>query len=608
MRPRSRVAVWRLANGAGAAAQGTSAARTGWVPATGAATTDPASPSGTPVPARATVPAEARDDGRPPASARHAASASPRHPWAGARRLLLLALREDRLRIVLWTLGLGAMALFTVPSVESAYGGAEGMQARAEVAGNPAAVLINGPTFATGELSLGSMIASELGMMTFLAVAVMSILLVTRHTRGEEDSGRSDLVRALPNGRFAPAVAALGSMAIANLAVAVGMALALQGHGLPQRDLVAFCASVAAAGLFFGGLAAVTAQIADHSRAASGLALTVLGASFVLRGIGDARDPVDGSALSWVSPLSWLQQMRPWIDLSWWPLALTLVSAATLVAVASALGARRDLGAGLVPGRRGRRTAGRWLSSPVGLAVHELRGDVVAWGAGLAAFAALFGAMTTTIEEALADVPMMRDWMALDPGAVSDTLQASMLSYFSLGTAAFAVAATLHLRHEEQAGTAAVTVVDGPGRLRWLASWVLVACLGTVVVQAVSGAGLGLGVAIDTGDWSAPWQLTVNALVALPAVLVFVGLVVFLFGVVPRLVLLAWGLVVWALFATIFGVLLELPEWAMDLSPIEASPRVPYEEVTVTPLLVMLGLAVALGAVGTVAFRRRDLG
>jgi ABC-2 type transport system permease protein len=100
----------------------------------------------------------------------------------------------------------------------------------------------------------------------------------------------------------------------------------------------------------------------------------------------------------------------------------------------------------------------------------------------------------------------------------------------------------------------------------------------------------------------------VSALVALPAVLVFVGLVVFLFGVVPRLVLLAWGLVVWALFATIFGVLLELPGWAMDLSPIEASPRVPYEDVTAMPLLVMLGLAVALGAVGTVAFRRRDLG
>jgi ABC-2 type transport system permease protein len=608
MRPRSRVAERRSAAGAAAAAQRESMARTGWGSSARSATESPVAAAGIPVTTPGWVPGAAEDAGGPPASGKHVASANPRRPWAGARRLLLLALREDRLRIVLWTVGLGAMALFTVPSVESAYGGAEGMEARAEVASNPAAVLINGPTFATGDLTFGSMIASELGMMTFLAVAVMSILLVTRHTRAEEDSGRSDLVRALPNGRFAPAVAALGSMAIANLAVAAGLALALQGHGLPQLDLVAFCASVAAAGLFFGGLATVTAQIADHSRAATGLALTILGASFVLRGIGDARDPVDGSALSWVSPLAWLQQMRPWIELRWWPLALTLGAAAVLVAIASTLGARRDLGAGLVPSRRGRRTAGRWLSSPAGLAVHELRGDAVAWGTGLAAFAALFGAMTTTIEEALTDIPMMRDWMALDPGAVSDTLQASMLSYFTLGSAAFAVAAALHLHHEEQAGTAAVAVVDGPGRLRWLGSWILVVCLGTVVVQAVSGAGLGLGIAIDTGDWSAPLDLTLDALVAIPALLVFVGLVVFLFGVLPRLVLLAWGLVVWALFATIFGVLLELPSWAMDLSPIEASPRVPYEDLTAPPVLVLLGIAVALGAAGTLAFRRRDLG
>ncbi|GAA4408778.1 exporter of polyketide antibiotics [Fodinibacter luteus] len=532
---------------------------------------------------------------------------SPRHPYAGSRRLLRLALREDRLRIVLWTVGLTSMALFTAPSVESAYGGAEGMEARAAVAGNPAAVLINGPTFAPDNDTLGSMIASELGMMTFLAVGVMSILLVVRHTRAEEDSGRSDLVRALGNGRFAPAVAALGSMTVANLAVATGMFLGLQGHGLPGVDLVAFSLSIAAAGVVFGALAAVTAQVADHARPASAMALTVLGLSYVLRGIGDARDPVDGSWLSWVSPLAWLQQMRPWVELRWWPLALTLAAAVGLVGLASVLGARRDLGAGLVPSRAGRSTARPWLSSPAGLAAHELRGDLIAWGAGLAAFAILFGALTTTMEQALADVPMMQDWMALDPGAVRDSLLAAMISYFTVGTAAFAVSATLHLHHEEDAGTAAVAVVDGPGRLRWLLSWVAVVAAATVVVQVLGGLGLGIGFGIDTGDWSGALDLVVHSLVGVPAVLVFVGVVVALFGLVPRLVMLAWALVSWALFAMIFGMLLELPEWAMSLSPIEASPRVPYEDLAVTPLIVLLGITLVLGVAGTLGFLRRDI-
>jgi ABC-2 type transport system permease protein len=534
--------------------------------------------------------------------------ARPRQPYAGAGQLLALALREDRLRIALWTLGLTAMALFTVPSVESAYGGTEGAQVRAEVAGNPAAVLINGPTFAPDNVTLGSMIASELGMMTSLAVAVMSILLVSRHTRAEEDSGRSDLVRSLGNGRFAPTVAALGSMTVANLAVAAGLVIGLQGHGLPQLDTVAFGLSMVGAGVVFGSLAAVTAQVADHARPATAMALTVLGTSYVLRGIGDARDPVDGSALSWVSPLAWVQQMRPYVELRWWPLALTLATAVLLVGLASTLGARRDLGAGLVPTRPGRRHAAPWLASPTGLAAHELRGDVIAWGAGLAAFALLFGTMTSTMEEAMLDVPMLREWMALDPDAVRDSLIASMLSYFTLGTAAFAVTATLHVHHEEDAGTAAAAIVDGPGRLRWLGSWVLVVVVATVVVQVLGALGLGVGVAVDTGDWSAPLDLLGDSLVALPAVLVFVGLALALFGFVPRLVLLAWALVSWALFAMIFGALLDLPDWAMNLSPVEASPRVPLEDLTGAPLLVLLGTALVLGVAGVLGFRRRDVG
>lgn len=554
-------------------------------------------------------PAAARDGIRPHRHARAAGPARPRQPYAGSGRLLRVALREDRVRIALWALGLTAMALFTVPSVESAYGGDQGMQARAEVAGNPAAVLVNGPTFAdSGDLTLGSMIASELGMMTFLAVGVMSILLVTRRTRAEEDSGRGDLVRAQAVGRSAPTVAALGTMTVANLAVATGVLAGLQGHGLAMVDGVAFAVSIVAAGLVCGALATVTAQVASHARTATGLALGVLGASYVLRGIGDARDPVDGTALSWVSPLAWLQQMRPWVDLRWWPLALTLVAAGGLVALASALGARRDLGSGLLPARPGRRGAARWLSSPVGLAWHELRGDVLAWGSGLFTFAALFGAMTSTMVEAIADIPMMREWLALDAGAVTDTLLASMLTYFTLGSAAFAVVATLHLRHEEQAGTAAVAVVDGPGRLRWIGSWLLAVAASTVLVQVVSGAGLGLGVALDTGDWSAPLDLAGDSLAQVPGLTVFAGLTVALFGLAPRLVLLAWAAVSWAVFASIFGVLLELPEWAMDLSPVEAGPRVPYEELTATPLLALTGIGLALTAAGVVGFHRRDLG
>ena len=70
----------------------------------------------------------------------------------------------------------------------------------------------------------------------------------------------------------------------------------------------------------------------------------------------------------------------------------------------------------------------------------------------------------------------------------------------------------------------------------------------------------------------------------------------------------AWALVSWALFAAMFGPLLEMPEWALDLSPVEVVPRVPWEELSAGPLVALTALAVALVAVGVVAFQRRDLG
>jgi ABC-2 type transport system permease protein len=97
------------------------------------------------------------------------------------------------------------------------------------------------------------------------------------------------------------------------------------------------------------------------------------------------------------------------------------------------------------------------------------------------------------------------------------------------------------------------------------------------------------------------------ALVQLPAVLVVVGLAAALIGLAPRLASLSWLVVVWALLAGIFGPLLNLPDWAVKLSPFGWVPRVPAEDVAVLPLVGLLVLAVALVTVGLVAFRQRDV-
>lgn len=102
-------------------------------------------------------------------------------------------------------------------------------------------------------------------------------------------------------------------------------------------------------------------------------------------------------------------------------------------------------------------------------------------------------------------------------------------------------------------------------------------------------------------------ELTVGALVYLPAVLLLAGLPVLLFGVAPRWTVGGWlGLAV-AFVIAMFGELLELPQLVMDVSPMQHVPPVPASGVRVPPLAVLAALAATTIAAGFVAFRRRDL-
>ena len=121
----------------------------------------------------------------------------------------------------------------------------------------------------------------------------------------------------------------------------------------------------------FGAVAAVTAQAVESARAASGLAIGVLGGAFALRAIGDAGP----HALAWFSPLGWAQAMRAFADERWWLLAPLLALAALLVAPRCGSSARRDLGAGILPPRPGpaRGRSARRSRSPGGSSAARSR-------------------------------------------------------------------------------------------------------------------------------------------------------------------------------------------------------------------------------------------
>ncbi|MGP5305542.1 ABC transporter permease [Brachybacterium alimentarium] len=536
----------------------------------------------------------------------HALEVAPVSPLTGLGGLLRLYGRISRRQIIIWVLAIGLSVAASVAAMKGVYPDQQALDARAALLENPSAVMMTGPAFALDHYTFWAMVANELLLYVLVAVAIMSILLMVRHTRAEEEAGRLELVRALPVGRSAPPTAALLLVALANAGVGVSVVLGLLVTGGPLVDSLAVGLATALTGMVFGGVAALTAQVTEHAGSASGLALGAAAVAFMVRGIGDVVD-AQGSWLSWFSPFAWAQQTRLFVDLRWWPLAVTLAAILVLLGLAAVLSRRRDVGAGLRPAAHGPATATRSLPDPAGLAVRLVTPMMVAWAVGLFLFAIAFGSLANSLQDMVSEIPAVGDMVPLDLDDLTTSFAAYVLQMLAIGPLGLIVAGILRLRTEEQEGRLAGILMAGSSRTSTAVRWVLVVALSTTVVQLLLGLGLGIGLLQATGETSWLAVMPLAALAALPAFALAGAVTVALYGLRLRLAGVAWLLVIWAAIDTFLGDLLDLPDVVRSISPLRHVPLVPDADLDVSALAGMSVLAVLLVLVGLWGLRRRDL-
>ncbi|HLV58946.1 MAG TPA: ABC transporter permease [Natronosporangium sp.] len=545
----------------------------------------------------------------PAAPARPARPAAGGGTLTGTGTLVRFALRRDRVKLPAWLLVLTVLVFYYAAALPEVLG--DNVQAFGRFMVGPVGALLGGPGYGSDAVTVEIAIVGVYGLYFLIAAALMNILLVARHTRVEEQTGRSELVRASVVGRHAPLTAALVVAAGANvlLALLIGTAMAVSFPHPGQGFL--FGASVGALGLVFAGVAAVTAQVSEYSRAASGIAGAVLGAAYVVRAAGDMLGgEAHGSALSWFSPLAWSQQTRPYVDGRWWPLLLSVAAAAGAAAVGYALSARRDVGAGLVAARRGRAAAAAWLSSPLAYAFRLHRASLLWWAAALVVAGVAYGALTQPIVDAFADAGTS-ELIAVLGGDVSQLLDGylgAMVLFDALLVSVFVVLGGHAVRAEESRGRAEPVLATAVSRWAWLGGHLAVLAAGAVGLLLVVGVVMGAASAASVGEAGYVADLVVAHLAYAPAVLVLLGVAALLAGVAPRAVGLAWVAFVYGGFIGFFGPLMGPPQWVFNLSPYEHVARVPLEDLTWPPLLVLTAVAAGLVAAGLAGFRRRDLG
>jgi ABC-2 type transport system permease protein len=524
----------------------------------------------------------------------------------GTGGLLRLILRRDRVSLLIWMALLTLVPISMAASYIRLYPTAAAQQAYAtEISSSLAEVGLLGPVYAA---TIGGLTAWRASTAGAILMGAFSLITLIRHTRGEEEAGRRELLGGTVVGRHAPLTAALLVTLGADLLIGLLMAGALAALGLPAAGSLAMGLSFFAFGALTAALAALAAQLTQSAGAARAIVAVCLGLFYLLRAVGD----MSGTGIVWLSPMGWMRGMRPFAGEQWGAFLLLALASGALIAIAYVLSAQRDLGAGILRPRSGRADAAPGLRNPLALAWHLQRGMLVSWAALFAVIGAVFGLVVKTGADQLAASAELGAFFQQIGGSQSVAAGFFTLLFMIMGgevLAVYAILAALRLREEENAQHAELVLAGAVGRLRWALSHWLFAALGPFAILLALGLCTGLTYGLSGGDVAGELPRMVGAALAYtPAIWVLAGVTVALLGWLPRLSGLSWIALIVCVIIDLGGEFQFVSQAVLNLSPFTHVPRLLAGQPLSAPWWALLVVATLLGAFGLAGIRRRDIG
>jgi ABC-2 type transport system permease protein len=452
----------------------------------------------------------------------------------------------------------------------------------------------------------------SLGVLSIVG-AVWGLLAGTRLLRGEEDAGRWEMLLVGHTTRKGAAGQALVGLAAgaAALWTVTALVTAVVGRSSKVDIGVAaalyFSLALIASAVMFLAAGALAGQMAATRRLAATYAGAALGLSYALRLVADSGAGLDW--LRWVTPLGWVETLRPVTAAD--PLALLPIAGftAVLAVLTVSLAGTRDLGASVLPDRTSAPARTGLLSGPLGLAVRLARPTVAGWAAALGAFALLIGFIAKAAGNVITDSSSAEKAIARlgAAGAGPDVFLGVTFLMVALLVALIAAGQIAEARTEEAGGQLDNLLVRPVARWWWLTGRFIVT--GAVLVGGgLIAAGCSwLGQASQHSGVRFATLLGAGLNIVPPALCVL-GIGVLALGLWPRATSsISYGVLAWSFLVDLVGGLAGLNHWLLDTSLFHQMAAAPAQSPNWTTDGAMVAVAIAAAAVGVVAFTHRDL-
>ncbi len=441
--------------------------------------------------------------------------------------------------------------------------------------------------------------------------ALWAILASTRVLRGEEDSGRWQLVLAGTTRASRATVAVISALVAAVGVIFAGTTLITLAAGLNHDvgfgmgETALYGLSIAAPVLVFVSVGAVASQLCRTRRTASGLAIALFGLAFILRMIGDTGPSTHW--VRWATPFGWTELMAPFTRNNLWPLVPALVTTITLSAVAVVLASRRDVGDGLLssPDVAPLRPFG--LGSALGLSARLELPVLAAWCVGATASGLALGVIAELTTAKI-------------PGSLGDTLHkfgvhgSFATQYF--GVAFLLVGTVVALLPAGQVGAACdeetsgrlVQILASPTRrTTWFAGRLLLTGAAIIAAGLLAGFGAWLGAESQGVDLHLATMVGAG-LNVVPTALVALGIGALVLSFAPRAAAVSvYAVITWSLLVDLLASMVAGLTWLNHLSLFHYMALAPAQDAAPRTLVTTTVLALGLCLAATLSFGRRDV-
>ncbi len=439
------------------------------------------------------------------------------------------------------------------------------------------------------------------------------VLTATRLLRGDEESGRYELLLAGQTTRRRA-----GGQAIAGLGVGLAAMFVLTALGtiaVGRRSTVDFglgqclylSVTLVAGAAMFLAVGALACQLMATRRSAAAMAGGVLGVAYALRMVADSNPSVHW--LVWLSPLGWLEQVRPLTE----PNPTALLPALVLLVGAAALALHlvgvRDVGTAALPDRHSARPRLALLGGPTRFAARLQRPVALGWLPVITAFSVLLGAVAeSSTEDATGSKDVEQAIGRLGGHGSSAALYLGLtFLVVALLVALVAAGQSTAIRAEEAEGHLDNLLVRPVRRASWLAGRLGLSCLLLVAAGLLAGVGAWVGTA-GQDDTVRPGALVTAGLNVVPPGLLLLGLGTLAFGAWPRRTsMVVYAYLTWSVLVEFAGGTVHLSHWLLDTSVFFHMAPAPAGGPDWSSAAVITGLGVVGALLGGLLFSRRDL-